>query len=87
MTTTEDRKDLHLRFPQNIWDAIKKYAKESGCSYTNVIYTAVFFFLYTRNLITFEKTPIKFEEKRIINKTQAMPEELKFCDGDSCEVN
>lgn len=81
---SEETKDLHLRFPINIWKAIKNYAKESGCSYTNVIYTAVFFFLYSRNLINIEKPSIEIENKRILNK---IPEAIKYCDGDKCEVD
>jgi len=79
MSETKKSKDLHLIFPESLWQGVKKFAKSSGCSYTNVIYQAVFFFLFSRGLIDYEKPIVKIEPKRV-------PESIKFCDGDRCEV-
>ena len=87
--TDNDKKELVLRLPEDIFAKIKNYKKTSGVSYTNCIYNAIIWWLFSKGLMTLDE--IKGITKKEI-KTEAvivnqMPEGVKFCDGDSCEID
>ena len=61
---TEERKELILRLPDDIFQVIKKFKEKSGVSYTNFIYNAVVWYCASRGLIDLDYLRITKEKKK-----------------------
>ena len=91
MKMSEDKKQLILRLPDDIFQRIKKYKDMSGVSYTNVIYNAIIWWLVMKGLMNLDDLKVSNPKKKIKIK-KPTPDQLeqieanKFCDGDSCEL-
>ena len=89
MYKIEDEKhELLLRLPEYIHKILVRYKKLSGVSITNYIYKAIMREMIMDGLVSLEtiknNNVNKKEKKQVV--VQPIPEELKFCNGDSCGI-
>ena len=74
-------KELTLRLPDHIFKVIDEFKEASGVSYTNFIYNAIYWYCITKQLL-----PLQLNGKKNTSSHNTLPNELKFCDGDKCQV-
>ena len=87
----DDKKELLLRLPEDLFSVMKDFKTASGVSYTNQIYTAIVWYYFKQGLLDLgwitdkhgKNGNSKKEEK--INPN-IMDESLKFCTSDKCEI-
>ena len=82
-------KEILLRFPEEIFNIIKKFKDISNVSYTNFIYNAVVWYCISKGLLSLEYVKLngtKPKTKKEEIQANVLPEALKFCDGDKCEL-
>ncbi|MHA1408742.1 MAG: hypothetical protein ACTSQY_00240 [Candidatus Odinarchaeia archaeon] len=82
-------KEKLISFPKEVLDKLDEYKQKTGISSTSYIRAAVIRSMIVDGLIFF-KTKYVEVEKESNGKYVGMdylPEELKYCDGDSCSVS
>ena len=80
----DNKKEIILRLPKNIYEILLRYKNQSGVSITNQIYEALFRQLVGRNLINLADIRGKPNIKNKI-PTQIIPKEILYCDSTSCD--
>lgn len=93
VSKTEDKKELSLRFPKDLFSVMKDFKKASGVSYPNQIYTAVVWYYFQKGLLDLGWIKDKHgkngngKKKEEINMDVVEANQANsFCDGDSCEI-
>lgn len=82
-------KDKLISFPEEILDKLEEYRQKTGIPATDYIRDCVCRKMIIDGLI-FIKTRYIFIEKEENGKKllpNTPPEEIKFCDGDKCEID
>lgn len=79
-----DKHEILLRLPIDIFKILEDYKKMTGVSITNQIYEAVAWRLITKGLISLDEFREKETKKE--EPIQQVPESIKYCDGDRCEI-
>jgi hypothetical protein len=87
----DDKKEMLIRLPEDLFSVMKDFKNVSGISYTNQIYSAVVWYYFQKGLLDLGWIKDKHAKngngkKKEVNKIEVMDESLKFCDGDKCEM-
>ena len=86
----DDKKEMLLRLPEDLFAVMKDFKIVSGVSYTNQIYSAIVWYYFQKGLLDLgwlkDKHAKNGNSKREEIEIEIMDESLKFCDGDSCEI-
>jgi hypothetical protein len=79
-----DKHEILLRLPIDIFKILEEYKSMTGVSITNQIYETVAWRLITKGLISLDE----FREKETKKEEpfQQIPEDIKYCDGDKCQI-
>ena len=77
-------KEILLRIPDELFGIIKEFKEKTGVAYTNFIYNSIVWYCVSKKLLSFRFINGYNKKEEVVR--DSLPEELKFCDGDSCEV-
>lgn len=83
-----EMKDKLISFPKEVLDALEEYKKRTGIPASHYIRNATIRSMIVDGLIFFKTKYIYIEDPGNGEKIkQAIPEEIKFCDGDKCMID
>lgn len=89
----DNKKQLILRLPEDLFSVLKDFKIVSGISYTNQIYTAIVWYFFNKGLLDLGWLSKKHAKngngkKEVVLNPNIMDESLKFChaDGGKCEI-
>ena len=84
------RKEMTLRLPEDLFTVLKDFKKATSMSYTAQIINAIIWFYFSRGLLDLgwikTKNAKNGKEKKEEININPLPEGVKFCDGDRCEM-
>ena len=87
----DDRKSILLNLPENIFEVMKDFKIASGMSYTNIMYNAITWWLTHKGLLDLSYIREKSKNGSLVRpekiKINIMPQGVKFCSKDGCEVD
>lgn len=77
-----------ITIPDEIYDILNKYKETTGISMSAYIQEALYKKLIHDRLMVVKTTPVYVGKKldKKIRSIQQMPEGIKYCDGDKCEI-
>lgn len=81
-----EHKEKLISFPKFILDKLDEYKMKTGISSTSYIRNSLIKQMVLDKLIYFKIEYVITKQEKQINKN-SIPESLKYCDSEHCEVN
>ena len=86
MSEKEEKIPITIRLTKTVHEALIKYKKLTGMSVSSQIYASVSAWLFLKGLLTLEDVDSDYKNNKKKTVTEPLPEGVKYCDGDSCEI-